>query len=452
MNAPLLDRFFKNVERVGFLGLGKSNLAVLSLLPKGIKVVLRSESSIRREDIPRGIKPEFIFEGKRAFDHPVEDMLFLSPSVRRERTEFSEIWKQGVIPSSDFELFIVLNKKELYSVTGSDGKSTTATLAASLLSTDKTKVSAIGNIGTPFVKELQKGGKRTVAEISSFSLRYAVPKSKRAVVTNLTPNHLNWHKDFEEYVETKLSLLESAEEKIISADDSHLRKYADGKQIFAVTSIEKSFDELKYAIKGSVYYTAEAGYIKRNGENLFPVSKLARRESHNIKNMLSALALTDGLVQIDLAESVASQFEGLPHRLEEVALHKGVRYINSSIDTSVARCNESLCTLNNRVIIILGGRGKDKDYEKLRKPLSDHVKLAVITGENRKEIYRDIRGSTDITVIDDFEDAVIYAASSADSGDTVLLSPASTSYDSFQSFEERGNKFKEIISEYIKRA
>ncbi len=452
MSNPAVADFLKNTKRVGFLGLGKSNLAILSLLPKETKIILRSETPISREAIPRGIRPEKILEGSRAFENPEEDILFLSPSVRREREELSKIWKAGVLPSSDFELFIKLNSKPVFSVTGSDGKSTTATLAASLLSEGRSRVTPIGNVGTPFVKFLQgKCGKYAVTEVSSFSLRYAAPKSKRAVITNITPNHLNWHKDYEEYIEAKLSLLDSAEEIVISADDRLLLEYSRGKKIFAVTSFEKSYKEIKQDINASVFYTVESGFIKRNGEELFPVSLLKRRESHNIKNLLSALALTDGYVSFNQAKKVASEFGGLPHRLEEIAVHRGIKFINSSIDTSPARCSESLSSLNNNVIVILGGKSKGCDYEMLRKPLSKHARLAVITGENREEIKKDIRGSTECVIVEDFEDAVLYAASVAENGDCVLLSPASTSYDCFRSFEERGNRFKEIILDYIKR-
>ncbi|MBR3805721.1 MAG: UDP-N-acetylmuramoyl-L-alanine--D-glutamate ligase [Clostridia bacterium] len=451
MTNPAIADFFKNTECVGFLGLGKSNLAILSLLPKEIRVILRSESPIRRENIPRGIKPYKIFDGSSAFENPEEDILFLSPSVRRERNELSKIWESGVAPSSDFELFLKINEKPLFSVTGSDGKSTTATLSAALLSTSRSKVSAIGNVGTPFVKSLQgRRGKYVVAELSSFSLRYAAPKSKRAVVTNITPNHLNWHSSYEEYIESKLSLLDHAEEKVISLDDRRLFEYGIGKEVFAATSAERSYKEIKEQINASVFYTSELGFIKRNGEELFPVSMLKRREFHNIKNLLSALALTDGYVSFEWQKKTAFEFGGLPHRLEEFATHKGVRYINSSIDTSPARCAESLSSLDRSVIVILGGKSKGCGYETLREPLSKHARLAVITGENRKEIYEDIRGSTETVIADDFEDAVLYAASVAKEEDTVLLCPASTSYDCFSSFEERGNKFKVIISDYIK--
>ena len=452
MTTTAFADFFKNTECVGFLGLGKSNLAILSLLPKGIKVILRSEAPIRRENLPRGIKPKRILEGCLAFENPEEKILFLSPSVRRERKELSNIWSAGVAAFSDFELFLKLNEKPLFSVSGSDGKSTTATLAASLLSTSRSKVSPIGNIGTPFVKSLQgRCGKYAVAEISSFSLKYAVPKSQRAIVTNITPNHLNWHTSYEEYVEAKLSLLDYADETAISLDDGILLEYGKNKSVFAATSAEKSYKEIRKQINASVFYTSESGFIKRNGEELFPVSMLKRRESHNIKNLLSALALTDGYASLEWQKKVAFEFGGLPHRLEEVAMHGGIRYINSSIDTSPARCAESLSSFNRNVIVILGGKGKGCDYKALNKPLSKHARLAVITGENRKEIYEDVRGSTETVVAEDFEDAVLYAASVAKEGDTVLLSPASTSYDSFSSFEERGNKFKEIIFDYINR-
>ena len=438
-------------KKVGFFGLGKSNLAVMKLLPKNIPITLRSESPIKKEMLPRGIKPLRFYEGESAFRDFNEDLIFFSPSVRRERTELDPARKAGTKFSSDLELFLAENKSKLIAISGSDGKSTTATLTALLLEERLGQTAPIGNIGSPFCASLSKKKEISVAEISSFSLRYATPITERAAITNITENHLNWHKDFEEYKNTKLSLLKNTKNAVISADDKILFEFAKKAYLFAVTSVTKSADELKDSFSSEMYYTVEKGHICRNGKALFPISIVAKKEIHNLKNLLCAMALTDGLVSVEYTEKVAKSFCGLEHRCQTITSENGVTTVNSSIDTTPARSAQTISSLGKSLIVILGGRGKCKDYKELYEPLKKHAKLAVVTGENKNEIAKDISGATEKIICESFDDAVIYALSVAESGDTVLLSPASTSYDSFENFEKRGEKFKEIVLNFYSK-
>ena len=451
MKNVFLPKMLKDIDTVGFFGLGKSNQAVMRLLPKDVRVILRSEGTVKKEDIPRGIKPIAIYEGADAFRHFDEQILFLSPSVRRERAEFDEARLRGVQFSSDFELFLSENSSPLFAISGSDGKSTTASLTAMLLSGGRRKFAPMGNIGLPFCRSLPNRADRiTVAELSSFQLRYTSPRAKRAVVTNITPNHLNWHADFEEYKNTKISLLDGAEEKVIFADDSHLFEYSRGKSLFGAVSVKMNYKELKERLTSANYFTIQDGYLAKNGDKLLPLSHVRLVGEHNVKNLLTAIAMTDGYATREKIVEVAAGFGGLSHRCELIGEFCGIKFINSSIDTTPSRTETTLNSLGENLIVILGGRSKGCDYTNLKNSLSAHAKLAIITGENREEIKSDIKGGVDIAVTDDFEEAIIYAASVAKAGDTVLLSPASVSYDSFKSFEERGEKFKEIIFDFYK--
>lgn len=434
---------FNGVHSVGFFGLGKSNLAVSELLPRDTKITLRTEGRINRSTLPKRLRGARIFAGNAAFDSIDEDILFLSPSVRRDRPELKKARSRGVILSSDLELFLSEFRGIGFAVTGSDGKSTTATMAALLLSEKFEGISAVGNIGIPFCRAI--GDPAAALELSSFNLSYSVPRARRAAVTNVTPNHLNWHKDFEEYKNTKLSLLDSSDEVVISADDDIIAEYSRGKSIFATTSLTHSFNDLKGRFNAEIYFTADDRYLYRCGEPLIRISQIKRREPHNLKNLMTAAALADGYVTRDHLIRVAENFQGLAHRCEEIPSSDGVKYINSSIDTTPHRTAQTLNSLSEGIIIILGGRTKGCDFAPLREPLSRKVRLAVVTGECREEIVSAIKGCCDIAVIDGFEDAVLYGASVAKRGDVLLLSPAATSYDEFSSFEERGEKFKEII-------
>ena len=441
--------FGKDVGVVGFFGIGKSSLALLELMPSDVKIVLRSEGKIKRELLPKGIPIIKIYEGEDAFSDICEDILFLSPSVRRERAELLLAKERGVILSSDFELFLKENDKPLFAVSGSDGKSTTVTMLAELLSEKYGDVGPIGNVGVPFCTALHKSGVSAhVAELSSFQLQYSSPASYRAALTSITPNHLNWHSSFEEYAKTKLKLLEHSECPVVSLDRGILEGYARSHATFALIDTERAYGELRGSFDSKVYFTLESGQILRNGEPIISIEQILRREEYNIKNLMTAIAMADGHTAKERIISLAGSFRGLSHRCEPVCERGGVKYIDSSIDTSPARTAKTLSALGERLIVILGGIGKGTSYDALREPLHRHAKEIVITGKNRYEIAAALGNDMPMRTEGDFKSAVELAISMASPGDTVLLSPASTSFDAFSSYEERGDFFKRIVENH----
>ena len=426
--------------RVGFFGLGCSNSALLGCLPlDNCVITLRSDGIINRDGIPGGIRIERIFEGKDACQDIDEDIIIFSPSVRRDRAEFCEAQTNGVVFTSDAELFFEVNDTPIFAVTGSDGKSTTATLTHLLLTKAGYNAPLIGNIGEPFMKSYGKKSDFYVCEMSSFMLQFMTPKTSAACITNITPNHLDWHKSLEEYRETKLSIGKKTD-RLIIADD-----LADVKGACGIISADKSLDELKEIYKAEIYMTVENGEIRKNGRHLIEIAKIPRNERHNLKNLMMAIALTDGIVKDDDIVSVAENFQGLRHRCECILREKGVEYIDSSIDSTPARTKETLRSLDRQVVIILGGRGKGLDYSELIPEVEKYAKKTIITGENAKEIYNAISNATDSEIIDDFEEAVLRGKRYAESVGTLLLSPASTSFDRFKNYAERGDRFKDIL-------
>ena len=422
-------------SRIGFLGLGKSNLSLISCLPlDNCAVTLRSEKKINRADIPSHIKIEKILEGVSAFCDIDEQILICSPSIRRERCR----GEREVIFTSDCELFLERNKKPLFAVSGSDGKSTTATLAHMLLDSSL----LVGNIGVPMTESLNKECGCYVAELSSFMLQYASVKAERACITNITPNHLDWHKSFEEYRDTKLSLLGAAKECIINADDKVCGEY---KSAFGLISDKHSFAELKKRDAEVIITLGDLG-IERNGELILPYSRIARKEAHNIKNLMMAIALTDGYTDNTKINEVASSFSGLPHRCEVFLKKGGAEYINSSIDSSPARTVQTLESLGKKVVLLLGGKSKGVGYEALTASVKKYAERALIFGENREEIYEALKDAASCEIYADLASAAVRAMELESVCEAVLLSPASTSYDAFSSFEERGNCFKKIIN------
>lgn len=439
--------FGNDVKNVGFFGLGRSNLSLLSmLLGSDISVTLRSDKKIDRGILPKKLKIKAIYEGDAAFAELCEDTLVLSPSVRRERFELSMARERGVCLTSDAEMFFEQVSAPVYAVSGSDGKSTTATLTHLLLGGEAGGTGLCGNVGEPMLGTLARDLSRYVTELSSFMLRYILPRSERAAITNITPNHLDWHADFEEYRAAKLGIYEKTREPVINLDDSHIRDTARLSAFAAVTD-KISFSEAALLTEAEVIYTVEGGFICRNGTHYLELTDVRRREAHNLKNLMLALALTDGKRFSD-AREVAREFGGLPHRFEWVGECEGVRFINSSIDTSPARCATTLSSLTAPAVVILGGRGKGLSFEPIREPLGNFGRAAVLLGESREEIIKALPEGLPYLTASSMEEAVMLARGLARRGDIVLLSPAATSYDSYRSFEERGDNFKTIVKEY----
>ena len=428
----MLERI-KDGLSVGFFGLGKSNTSLISTLPLDrCEVTIRSDKEISSADLPKGAR---VYTGEHAMDDVREDILFLSPSVKRDR--FRDL--HGVMLSSDYELFLNENKKPLFAVTGSDGKSTTTRLVSLLLRASGETVSEVGNIGEPMVARLSDECDIYVAELSSFMLDAAVPRAKMAALTSLTPNHLDWHGSYENYKKTKISLLKSSEKFVISDEN------ADITGAYGIISMTRSFTELKRLYPAEIYLTCDGGYIRKNGEKLIALSDILRNESHNIKNLMLAIAMCDGYLGEDEIRSVAQSFQGLPHRCEKFLNIGGIDFYDSSIDTSPARTAQTLRSLDRRCVIILGGRGKGLDYGEMKEEIKRYAHSALLVGENKHEIYSVIKDVTDCYMADDLQSAVDMGCAMAGDVGLLLLSPASASYDMFKDFEERGRSYQKLV-------
>ena len=427
---------------VGFFGLGKSNRALIDCLPlEGCRITLRSDNEIDESDIPKKIRVERILSGSKATTDIDEDILFFSPSVRRDRPQFLAAKERGVIFSSDTELFLEENDRPLFVITGSDGKSTTTHLTNMLLNEAGHKSVILGNFGVPMWQNLGNVCDFFVCEMSSFMLTYVTPRSVASCITTITPNHLDWHKSYEEYIETKLSVAKGTD-KLIACDDNIYVKNA-----FGIVSLTKSFLMLKISYSAEIYMTIEDGFICKNGKKIISRDMVLRNEDHNIKNLMMAIAMTDGLIENEDIRTVATSFVGLDHRCQIILSRDGIDFIDSSIDSTPARTVQTLMSLNRPVVIILGGRGKGLDYGEMLPSLKKYAKKVIICGENAKEIYSQIGNTLPSEIADSFENAVLLGSEYAKDVGVLLLSPASTSYDRFKNFAERGDEFKRILLE-----
>lgn len=426
-----LSREIGHRARVGFFGLGVSNMALIRALPEGYPFTVRSDA----DRLDFSISPERVHLGACSLNDIDEDALFLSPSVRRDRPELALASERGCRLMSDCELFF-LESVELYAVTGSDGKSTTATLAAALIP----GAALVGNIGIPFVEA--PVSERYVAELSSFQLEYCVPHAKRAVLTSLSENHLNWHKSYEEYREAKLALLRRADEAILPfsavGEVSGIYPYA----AFG----RRTFGEARGIISAEHYITLEGDVIAYDGEGIIRLSRLARSEWYNIENFMGAIALSSGLVGVEDIVRLGESFSGLPHRVELFLSARGIDFINSSIDTTPKRCQATLEALGRRVVLILGGRGKGLSPNCMLPAIKKYAEGVVLYGEAGRELLSYISGlGMPYRYFESLYHAIDCAVEIAECGSAVLLSPAATGYGEFKNYAERGDAFKAYI-------
>ena len=436
----------KSISSVGFFGLGKSTLSLFEFLSKsyeGLTFTLRSDKKANAS--PIFDKTFFGIQAKEKID---EDILFLSPSVRRDYKEFTEAEERGVILSSEVEFFFENKSIPVIAVTGTDGKSTTVSLTSQMLSYNE-DFPASANIGLPITSLLSRENVRgTVAELSSFQLMNFAPTSKRALITNISENHLDWHTSMDEYVFSKENVLKNTEQRVFNLDCPYNRQLLHRYPAYAVFSTRLTQKEMQNIIPANHYFGLENGKILHSGDVISDKIPLQLPGKYNLANFLAAMALSFELVPTEKILEAAKEFTGLAHRITRVGEWEGISYIDSSIDSTPMRTLKTLEAFTSPIVLILGGRGKALSYEPL-KHLPKNVKAVILCGDNKNEIYTALKDSnTIITTANTFSEAVHAAIKTARRGDTVLLSPASTSFDSFRSYEERGLCFAETVKKY----
>ena len=427
--------------RVGLVGFGKTNRAVYERLDKGLCDI--SVRCNRPCDAPEGCRAVF---GEGYLDGIDEDILFLSPSVRRDHPALLSAKRRGVTITSECEVFfdgVSQNAKDMpqvFAVSGSDGKTTVTEMAARMLD-----AVAVGNIGLPY--SYAEGRARYVAELSSFNLFGFAPPSASAVITSLSPNHLDWHMGLDEYYGAKANLLKNTARGAVNADGEALTLAGGGETLF---SIHKNRGEL-LRLGAAHTVTVEGGVIRYDTETLMTVNELSQRQPHNISNTLAAIGLCHGFCDTGKIREVAMTFTAPHHRCEAVHRSRaGVTFIDSSIDTTPSRTRTTLSGLGKRVLLLLGGRGKGLPMAPLADPIKRYAKAVAIYGEVGGEMYAFLTeacGDVPITVHDGFCEAVMSLCERAGEGDTVLLSPAATAYGEFENYEKRGECFTRIVKE-----
>lgn len=464
--------------RCGVVGIGISNLPLIDFLCRaGAHVCARDKKTaselgeIAHELTQKGVR---LVLGDGYLDGMDEEVIFRSPGIRPDLPQFLKATQNGSILTSEMELFLELTPARVLGVTGSDGKTTTTTLLFEILKrvqnakNTQNRIYVGGNIGRPllpFVEEMTAND-IAVLELSSFQLQTATRSPVSSVITNLSPNHLNWHVDMSEYVHAKANIFLHKECKhlTLNADNEEsMRLIAEynlpNKQITYFSSRKQSVTEFPALKEGDSAVFEKDGWIlfeHANGrEAILKTEDILLPGRHNLENYMAAIATAASLEEIPIGaiHDVATTFAGVAHRLERVRVHEGVAYYNSSIDTTPSRTEASLTALNRKCIVICGGYDKNLSFAPLAETLATYAKAVVLTGATAQKIKDALLinkafSAQTIPVLEesDFTDAVKRARSIATSGDTVLLSPACASFDAFKNFEERGERFRRIVS------
>ena len=361
----------------------------------------------------------------------------------------------GTMVTSEVELFFDFCPCPIVAVTGSDGKTTTTTLIAKFFEAAGRKVHLGGNIGAALLPMLPEVSPDDVAvvELSSFQLISMHSSPNVAVVTNVTPNHLDHHKDMQEYIDAKRNILLYQKQPcraVLGYENEisrSMQKDCKGKQVW-FTRLHDT-DNGAFLRKDGMLCMAEDGVVTP----FLAQKDVKLRGLHNIENLLAAAAAVWGLVPVEAIQQVGSTFTGVEHRIEPVRTLDGVLYYNDSIGTSPTRTIAGLRSFDQKVILIAGGYDKHIPYEPLAPEITAHVKNLVLMGATGPRIEKAVREDPNfneaelpIQHADNMQHAVELARAAAKPGDIIILSPASASFDLYPNFEVRGREFKKIVN------
>lgn len=419
-----------NGKSISVVGFGKSNRAMYEYLSGlGFSPIIRNRASIAVPDGARLITENYLDAS--------EDVVFRSPGIRPDR-----ISVRGTLATESIYA-LEMTRGVKIGVTGSDGKTTTSTLIHRILSAQGHNAKLCGNIGSPIIgyAPYTDENSYTVCELSSFQLMGASPALDVALITNITQNHLDWHTDMGEYIEAKRGILEHARRRVLVYDDSVLRSLSADYDEPVLISRERprhapSKAHLVYREGGAIYY---------DGKRVLDISDIRLLGDFNITNVQCAIGATWHYASIEAIRQAVRGFYGVDSRLCLVDIVEGVSFIDSSIDSTPSRTVATLSALDiNKCVVILGGYDKNLCYSPLRGALNG-VKAVVLCGESSDKIFSEISGICKIYREQAFDKAICRAYSLCDKGDSVVLSPASASFDMFESYTQKSQKFKQIV-------
>ncbi len=451
-------------QKIAVIGLGVSNIPLIDYLySKHAKVSVfddREEEKIDKEIIDKmkiyGFN-QYLGAGNLKKLNGL-DLIFRSPSCLPTKPELVEEANRGAIITTEIEQLMELAPCKIIGITGSDGKTTTTTLTAEVLKSAGYTVHIGGNIGIPLFTKLReiKPQDIIVLELSSFQLMNMKISPDIAAITNITPNHLNVHKDYQEYIDAKKNIFKHQNEDgilVLNADNEitkACKDEANGKIIMfsSTQKLENGF------------IVDQDGIIKECNEgirrHILDTKDMKLKGMHNFQNACTVFALTKGLVDADEAAETIKQFVGVHHRQEYVRTVDGVEWYNDSASTSPTRGISALNAFKDReIVLIAGGADKNLDYTPIGKSIVENVRCLILIGQTANKIYEAVKKELeyqhkklDIHMCETFEQSMQLAKRVAKPGQIVLFSPASTSFDMFKNMYDRGDQFKDMVMKF----
>ncbi len=451
--ATGFETYFTSLQgkKIAVLGLGVSNRPLVRLLLEFGCDVMGCDRTPREKLDAEVLELETLgcelHLGEGYLDGVEADVLFRTPGMHPGHPAIEALRSRGAQVTSEMDVFFEVCPCNLLAVTGSDGKTTTTTLIAEMLKASGKTVWLGGNIGTPLLPLVRQMKEKdyAVVELSSFQLMDMTHSPQRALITNLAPNHLDVHKDMEEYVEAKKNIFR------FQGKDDLLILNADN----AITASFRGNGQTKFfSRKRSSHVCLDGEMICQYWEDVLPVSDILIPGVHNIENYMAAIAMVEGLVDYKTIRQVAKTFGGVEHRIELVRIKDGVKFYNDSIASSPSRTIAGLKSFEEKVILIAGGYDKHIPYDVLGPEICRHVKKLFLGGATGHQIREAVEkcpeyDPRELEIVDcgSFEPAVQAAAAAAKNGDVVLMSPASAAFDQFKNFMVRGEFYKKLVKE-----
>ena len=446
-------RFIKG-KNVAVVGIGVSNIPLIEfLIDLGAKVTAFDKKNIEKlkEVVDKyqckGVKFELgeeYLSNLHGFD-----VIFKTPSMRIDGKELTIAKNEGAYITSEMEEFVRYCPAKVYGITGSDGKTTTTSLVYSILSAAGFKTWVGGNIGTPLFTKIEEISPedKVVLELSSFQLITMDTSPEVALITNLSPNHLDMYKDLQEYIDSKKNIFkyQNKHNLLVLNEDNDVTRNIKGEEKGRLYTFSRN-----NVIKDGAYY--KDGDLFAKGKKVCNKSEVLLKGMYNIENLLAAFALIADDVDVKYMREVATTFKGVEHRNEFVRNYRDVEYYNNSIASSPTRTLAGIKAFEKPVVLIAGGRDKKVPFDPLAYEGYPYIKSLILLGEAKdqiKKVFNKLKSEKgidiDVHIVNTLEEAVNKAVEISVSGDIVTLAPACTSFDMFENFEVRGNKFKEVV-------
>lgn len=448
-----------NGKKIAMCGIGVSNTPLIyKFLSKGARVFAcdrRTREQIGALADELEAKGAELKLGPDYLENLEVDMIFRTPGMHFNLPELERARNNGIAVTSEMEVFFELCPATIFAVTGSDGKTTTTTLIAEMLKAEGKNVFIGGNIGTPLLPEIENitANDFVVVELSSFQLISMRKGPDIAVVTNVAPNHLDVHKDMDEYVDAKKNILfhqNAFSRTVLNLDNDITAGFVEsvrGQNMFF--SMNQPVDNGAWLGKDGYLHLSYRGL----SVPLLHKDDITILGSHNVENYLAAISAVWGYAGADSIRKVAHDFRGVEHRIEFVRELDGVEYYNDSIASSPTRTIAGLKAFKGNVILLAGGYDKHIPFEPMAPYITEKVKLLLLTGPTAQKIEDAVKsdknykkGHPEIIKVNNLDEAVMVAREMAVSGDVVTLSPACASFDAYPNFAVRGQHFKELVN------